>query len=392
MSIFNSLGSNYNLSYILKSLGSAKQKGQENLKQFLEKKYGGRVIFFYKGREALTAALHILDLPSNSEIAINGFTCVAVFNAIRKAGLEPACLDLDEKGGLNFTAKTLEEKIKSNKKIKAVVIQNTLGYPCNIKGIEKICKKNKLILIEDLAHCVGTIYEDGRETGMVGDMIVLSFSQDKIIDAVSGGALVVRNSKFIMINSSKTRGHNLKLQVKSQRFSRDRLYPVLTYKIRMLYLVELGKLYHFFLKRLGLMSKVMDESFYDFYALPAWNAHMALSEFIRLDKQLIHRKKIANSYAERLPDSLFMFDKKKTKEVVSLSSNLRFPVFVKNRAKLVSLLKSRGVYLSDIWYTDVAPECPNAVADSKTILNLPTHINVSEKDAVKICEIINSNI
>src|SRR3989338_10519340 len=163
MNIFNSLGSNYNASYVLKALFSiGSREDIKDLKNLLEERYQGKPILFYKGREALTIALKILNLADDSQIAINGFTCVAVFNAIRKAGFKPLCLDLEENGGLNFTAKTLENSLKSNKNIKVVIVQNTLGYPCDIEKIEKLCREHKLILIEDLAHCVGTVYKDGR--------------------------------------------------------------------------------------------------------------------------------------------------------------------------------------------------------------------------------------
>lgn len=381
MNIFNSLGSNYNFSYILKSLSSHTSKGDiESLEKLLSTRYSGRTILFYKGREALTAAVKILDLDHNAQIAINGFTCVAVFNAIRKAGLEPICLDLSASGGLNFTAKALEDRIKKNAPIKAVVVQNTLGYPCDIKEIEQVCKKNKLVLIEDLAHCVGTFYEDGREAGTVGDIVILSFSQDKIIDAVSGGALVIRNKIF----------HEIPLDLKApENSSKDRLYPLFTYKIRNLYPLRLGKPYHLLLKKLNLMSKLMNESFYNLYHLPAWNAHMALAEFDGVKAQLQHRRMIAKIYNKSLPENILLFEKNKMDTAIELSSNLRFPIFVVNRNKLVALLKKKGVFLSDIWYSDVEPKCPQAVEKSKTILNLPTHINVTEKDAENISRLIN---
>ena len=124
MAIFNSLGSNYDFKYVLKALLTKGSKLDiERLKKLLEEKYRGKALLFYKGREALTATLKILNLPQNSNVAINGFTCVAVFNAIRTAGLEPICLDLEETGGLNFTAKTLEQSIKKNKKIKVVIVK-----------------------------------------------------------------------------------------------------------------------------------------------------------------------------------------------------------------------------------------------------------------------------
>ena len=198
MNIFNSLGSNYNFKFVIKSLFTiGDTNNSKELTSFLEEKYSGSAMLFYKGREALSMALKIMHLPQGSEIAINGFTCVAVFNAIKVAGYNPVCLDLTKKGGVNFTPETLEKTIKNNKKIKAVIIQNTLGYPCDIEEIQSICKKNNLILVEDLAHCVGTKYLNGKEAGTMGDFVCLSFSQDKIIDAITGGALITHNKVFL---------------------------------------------------------------------------------------------------------------------------------------------------------------------------------------------------
>ena len=195
MAIFNSLGSNYNFEFVLRSLFTKDAgKSRAALLGLLRKKYSGDVVLTYKGREALTLCLELSKLPKESVVAINGFTCVAVYKAVEEAGYAVELLD-NELGDLNFTAKILEEKLKKNPQIKAVIIQNTLGYPCDIEEIDKICKKNNLVLIEDLAHCVGASYSSGMEAGTIGDFTCLSFSQDKMIDAVSGGALVIRNKK-----------------------------------------------------------------------------------------------------------------------------------------------------------------------------------------------------
>jgi perosamine synthetase len=380
MSIFNSLGSNYNAQYILKSVFSNPSRQDQKLTNFLEAKYNGKTVLTYKGREALTLALNISNLPKESCVAINGFTCFAVFKAVETAGYTPVCLDLGNNTDLNFSSETLEKSLKENKNIKVVVIQNTFGYSCNIGKIKQICQEKNLILIEDLAHCIGTKYPNGEEAGTVGDFVALSFSQDKVIDAVSGGALIVRNKKY----------SNLIIQqfnnVRNSQQSKDKFYPLFTYKIRKLYDLGFGKPLHYILKTLNLLSKPMQEGLYKLYSLPDWYCNLALSEFNKLNQQLSHRKEIAQIYAKNL-------DKKITNQnivgKISNSVNLRFPIFVENRGDLIKFLKKSKIFVSDIWYFSVAPECPNAVEISHKILNLPTHINVSKKDALRISEKIN---
>jgi len=374
MNVFNSLGSNYDLKFALRALfaqNSKSHKGQ--LINFLEKKYGGRAILVYKGREAIGLALEILKLPKDSFVAINGFTCYAVYKAIDNQGYYTELLDLPPPDGgfdLNFSAETLGIAIKRNSKIKVVIIQNTLGYPCDIEKIAKICKEKDLILIEDLAHSVGTIYENGKEAGSVGDFVVLSFSQDKIIDTISGGALIIRNKKY----------YALALQgdaLQSYQQFLDRLYPILTFTIRKTYSFGFGKLLHFILKFLNLLSKPMNENYYAKYDLPSWYCSLVLHAFENLKTNLEHRKKIVDIYNSIL-------DKE-----ISYPSTLRYCIFVENRKSLIKSLKNKGVHISDIWYHDVYKSLPNAQKAANTILNLPTHRNISENDARKIAQEIN---
>lgn len=390
MAVFNSLGSNYNFDFVLKSLFfRRKKKDREELEEYLQKKYEGKVFLVYKGREAITLALELSKLPQGSYVAINGFTCFAVYEAIKNAGLKIEYLDIS-KDDLNFSPEELEEKLAQNPKIKAVIIQNTLGYPCKIGEISKICRKNNLILIEDLAHSVGTIYQDNSEAGTVGDFTVLSFSQDKIIDAITGGALIVGNSNY--------RNEHKKIDgsVNQTFFS---FYPLLTFKIRKTYPFFIGKVLHFIFKKMNILSDPMASLQKGaIHNLPDYFASLALMQFKNLKSQLGHRRKISQIYKNNLPDEIQI---KNARNNILTSTNLRFPIFIKERQKLIQYLKGKGVYISDIWYdspiapkkyihlTDYKNQCLNSEKISSGILNLPTHINVSEKGALEICNIIN---
>lgn len=394
MPIFNSLGSNYNFSFAVKALLSrGNLKYSDELTKFLESKYGGKATLLYKAREAIFLALKTINLPKNSVVAINGYTCYAVYKAIVDAGYKPEYLDIP-KGDLNFSVEAFKLALEKNPAIKVLIIQNTLGYPCDMAAIESVCKEHSIILIEDLAHSIGAVYKDGREAGRLGDFTVLSFSQDKMIDAVSGGALIIRNKKYQTVPIGAQEEVSRKQQIM------DRCYPQLTYKIRNAYALGLGKITHKFYKSLGWLSKPMGES--DeiiLHKLPARYCGLVLYQFQNLGSNLKHRKEIAEIYAANLNSQLLF---KNPAPQISGSTNLRFPIMVEDRNSLISNLKNSGVYVSDIWYdAPVAPEkymamtnynhnCPEAETIAKKMLNLPTHININAAQAKKLAEKINS--
>lgn len=380
MSIFNSLGSNYTL----KTVGAAlftphKKKYHELLTAYLEKKYKRRVVLTYKGREALTLGLAALTLPKNTRVAFNGFTCDTIHKTIISAGLTPVAVDI-EKGTLHFSAKELQETLKKHPDIKAVIVQNTLGIPCDIGAIAAICKKNSCILIEDLAHSVGATYTTGQEAGAVGDFTVLSFSQDKIIDAISGGAVIVKNGVHY-------KRYTLKTVPKLQQL-KDRLYPLLTFIIRQTYPFGFGKLLHFCLKKIHALSQPMTYlNHNNAHGLPAWQCRLALQEFMHLESNLVHRRVIAQIYADHLPSSPLS---KKITDHIQRSANLRFPIFTGHRNQLIAYLKKHGIYAADTWYDRIiAYDLVLSQQTAETIVNLPTHAAISEKDALHIVSCIN---
>lgn len=387
MNVFNSLGSSYDFKFALKSLFSLNNPANsEKLRKILEEKYSGNATLVYKGREAIELALKSLDLPQDSEVALNGFTCFVLYEAVVKAGLKAKFFDIDK--SLNFSARTLEQALKKSPQIKAVVIQNTLGYPCEIEEIERVCRENNLVLIEDLAHSVGAKYKGGEEVGTVGKVVILSFSQAKIIDGVSGGAIILKKSK---------KEFELK-KVSLRQQLLDRFYPLKTWEIRTTYSLGLGKLIHFVLKKLNLLSRPVEGDYYGGHNLSHWQAKLVEYSLSQLAINLEHRRKIARIYSQKISKRALS---KKIVDLIDLSSNLRFPIFVEKRIKLIEFLERNGIYLSDIWYdAPVAPkrylrqtaykgECPNAEKISETILNLPTHKNVSEKTALFISSKIN---
>lgn len=391
MIVFNSLGSNYTARFVLQALiTSNKKQYADKLIHCLEKKYKGTVMLLYKAREAITLALRLLSLPKSSFVAINGFTCYAVYEAIIKAGYIPYYLDIDD--SLNFSSTTLEKAFIQNPSIKAVIIQNTFGIPCDIEKISILCKQNNCFLIEDLAHSAGALYANGKKAGTIGDCAIFSFSMDKIVDAVSGGALIMR--KKIPKSSYYFETVPYIQQIK------DRLYPLFTFLIRQTYSFGFGKIVHALLKHTRLLSVPMYSlSQKSLQSLPLWHCYRVYEEIAQLANNMRRRKKIAAIYAEKINRSLQL--KKKT-DSISQSTNLRFPLFTEKRQNLIAYLRKNNVYVSDIWYdapiapkkcakkTNYVNQCPNAEKIANRIINLPTHRNISEEHALYIAGLVNT--
>jgi dTDP-4-amino-4,6-dideoxygalactose transaminase len=384
VSVFNSLGSNYSKHFILDSFGFGTKNDTLRLKQKLHETYKAETIqLTFKGREAITLILKQLNLPTGSLVAVNGFTCYAVYEAITAAELKPFYLDI-EKNDLNFKPDTLQDALKNNKNIKAVMVQNTLGMIADVPTINRICKQHGAVLIEDLAHSIGLLYSGGTLAGTVADYSALSFSQDKVIDAVSGGAMVFKN----VTENSPTSWDKVSLKVRL----RGRLYPISTWVIRKTIRFWLGRFLLKFMKSSHLLSRPMSGEAGTPHTLPSWYSGLAVKAFNNLDNVVDHRQKIAAIYRQALP-------KENCLKHHDNNIYLRFPLLVDNRKELINYLKRWHIYITDIWYdAPIGPKksmeqtdykkgsCPNSEEISEKIVNLPTHINVNETQATLIAE------
>lgn len=383
MAIFNSLGSNYRPRHLWHMFSGFDTRQRDEFVGYLENRYDANAQLTYKGREALYLALRNAGLKRGSHVAINGYTCYAVYDAVQAAGMVPVYVDIEKKS-LNFSAAELKKHIKKDKKLKAVIVQNTLGFPSDMAKIEDLAHKHKLHLIEDLAHSVGMKYEDGREAGTVADS-ALSFSQDKAVDAVSGGAYIYRGKK--------QKFHTRRLRY--TRFMKDYYYIWNTQFIRSGYIWGGGKIYGYILTKFRFLPKPMDGRAEKVRRPDTWHATLAYKQFRDLAATIEHRQDIAAIYRHNLPARIQL-------PHMEEATYLRFPLMVKDPASLISHMKSAGIYISDTWYeSPISPkrcvkdtnyeagECTRSEKMASQMVNLPTHINVEDDDAEKITAKVN---
>jgi dTDP-4-amino-4,6-dideoxygalactose transaminase len=390
--IFNSLGSNYSLSFVLHALvyffiTPPKNTTLTELDQrikILFPDFEKGPYYFYKGRDALEFVLTAYGVGENEPVLTQAFTCHALEAAIRRTGAIPAYVDIDPHT-LNPTIATLEKAYRHNNTARIVIIQHTLGVPADIEKIRSWCSERKLVVIEDLAQAVGGVDKSGVVLGTHADAIVFSFGRDKIIDAYSGGACLLRKKP---VGFSNENYHTLT----SRHFKRDHGYPLLTYVIRTTYPIFVGKVLAYLAKVLQIIQSPIKPRFEYITAFPSSLAALAIRQFDNLPTQITHRRKIARLYFESLRSYCPV-----EQERLERGSNLRFPLFVENPQQLVQFLARKNIYLGDRWYRQAVDSgslqyfskyrsgsCPEAEQLAAQSINLPTHQNITLADATRI--------
>lgn len=141
------------------------------------------------GTAALEIAIKSLNLKTNDEVIIPNFTIISNALAVIKQNARPILIDCDMKTW-NIKLDDLEKKITN--KTKAIIITHIYSFANDMDKIIKICKKNKIFLIEDAAEVIGLKYKN-KYCGTFGDISTFSFYANKQITTGEGGMISTNN-------------------------------------------------------------------------------------------------------------------------------------------------------------------------------------------------------
>jgi len=376
---------------------------EEEFKRYLGVKYA---ISFNSGRSALMAILDSLDIKKDDEVLLQGFTCNSAVNPILAKGAKPVFVDVVDT--INMDPEDLKKKITSKSKV--AMIQHTFGWPAQIDEILKIAKQNNLFLVEDCAHSLGAKYK-GKFCGTFGDVAFFSFGRDKIISSVFGGLAVTNNEEI---------GERIKnFREKCDFPSNFWIFQQLLHPILVNYLVlpayglnqYLGRIILGLFHQLSILSKGVYKKEkkgeipkYFPKRFPNALATLALNQFKKLEKFNNHRRKTASFYEKELKNTGFNLPLAKSQEGRE-PAFMRYPILVNfDIDEILQKLRRKKIFLDDGWRKSpvVPPDtdidkmgylfgsCPQVEKVAQNIVNLPTHINISEKEAKIIVNFLKS--
>lgn len=313
------------------------------------------------GTDALLLALMAWGVKEGDAVFVPSFTFFASAEVIANVGATPVFVDVDE-NTFNIDIADLEHKIEQTVKAgklapKVIIAVDLFGLPADFKAIRKIADKYSLFVLEDGAQGFGGRIE-GREACTFGDIATTSFFPAKPVGCYGdGGAVFTNNTEWAeLIDSYHVHGKG------SDRYDNVRI---------------------------GINSRLDSiQAAILIVKLKAFKAY-----------ELVDVNKVAARYTEKLKDVV------KTPIVPEgyYSSWAQYTLQLESeeqRAGLQAALKAldipTAIYYPIPMHQQTAfkylnPDdnrCPVSERIAKTVLSLPIHPYLSEKDQDMICDAV----
>ena len=313
------------------------------------KKYVGsdNCIAVNSGTSALNLALSLIDIK-NKEVILPSLSFVSTAHAVIINGGIPVFVDVEPE---TMCIDPCEIQKSITAKTSVILPVHFGGFPCNLKNIENIAKKNNLIIVEDAAHAMGATY-NSKKIGSHGAAVCFSFHPVKNLAMPTGGLISINH-----INHKRFRKTLLARRWCGITDRRGSEYDV----------KELGWNYY------------MNE----------FSAAIGLTQLKKLNSTNKIRKKIAKIYDKEL-----CLERK-----IPYSQNCSYHIYwiqVNNRTKFRKKMEEMnietGIHYRPIhtftMYKNTA-KIPITEKISKKIVSIPIHPNLTENNIDKI--IVNVN-
>lgn len=144
------------------------------------------------GTSALHAACFAAGIGRGDEVITTPLTFAASANCVLYCGGTPVFADVDPYT-YNIDPEDIRKKITD--KTKAIIAVHLAGQPCDMDEIHSIAQEHNLIVIEDGAHALGSVYK-GKKVGCLSDMTTFSFHPVKPITTGEGGMIMTDNGEL----------------------------------------------------------------------------------------------------------------------------------------------------------------------------------------------------
>ena len=311
-----------------------------------------------------TAALHIAAMAAGiqpgDEVITTPITFAASANCALYCGAVPVFADINP-DTYNIDPASIRSHITD--KTRAVVAVDFTGQAVELDEIRAICDEHHLILIEDAAHSIGTLY-NGQPVGSLADLTTFSFHPVKTVTGGEGGAVTTNDPEL----------YQKLLLARAHGITRDQSHMV----------HPTDDPWYYEQTDLGYNYRITD-----------FQAALLSSQLEKLPLFSQRRKEIVRMYNEAFSQ---MPELKVQKEIPQSDTtrhlyilNLRLEKLTCTRREFFDALRAENIfpqvhYIPVYWHSHYESLgyqkglCPKAEALYTGILSLPLHYQVSDAD------------
>ena len=142
---------------------------------------------------ATELAALLADIKEGDEVILPSYTFVSTADAFVLRGAKAVFVDI-RPDTMNIDETLIEDAV--TEKTKAIAPVHYAGVGCEMDTIMEIAKRHNLMVVEDAAQGIMASYK-GKALGTFGDFGCFSFHETKNFSMGEGGALLIRDEKYI---------------------------------------------------------------------------------------------------------------------------------------------------------------------------------------------------
>ena len=322
--------------------GESVSKFEEEFAKYTGTKYAASVS---SGNGALQISLMALGIGESHNVITPTNSFIASANCIRMTNAKPILTDIKTNdGGIDLSN---NENI-----VNAIIPVHIYGNPCDFDSVKSFAEEQKIPIIEDACQAHGAEYK-GKKVGSLGDIGCFSFYPTKNMTVGGDGGMTTTDDEDIVSKIKSIRDNGRKTKNEFDKLG--------------------------FTMRLNTV-----------------NAAIGRVQLKHLDEKTARRREIVSVYRKNLVQDCILPENKDGKSVYH-----QIVIKHKKRDEIRKELADNDIgsaiyYETPIHkqpiYQEFGYELPNSEKFSKEIMSLPSYPQLTDDQALEICEHVNKII
>ena len=322
--------------------GESVTKFEEEFARYTGTKYAASVS---SGNGALQISLMALGIGESDKVMTPTNSFIASANCIRMTNAIAVLTDIDASNGSIDLS-------NNNNNVNAIIPVHIYGNPCDFDSVKSFAEQQKIPIIEDACQAHGAEYK-GKKVGSLGDVGCFSFYPTKNMTVGGDGGMTTTDNEETALKIKSIRDNGRKTKNEFDKLG--------------------------FTMRLNTV-----------------NAAIGRVQLKHLEEKTERRRQIVSIYRKNLAQDCIIPENKDGKSVYH-----QIVIKHEKRDEIRQVLTSNDIgsaiyYETPIHkqpiYEEFGYKLPNSERFSKEIMSLPSYPQLTDEQALEICECVNNVI